>query len=338
MPNLTQLIPTSGLLAWHLYHAGASGNHIIFDSSGNNRHIDSAVPNSAVLVFDILNGQPGWYFNGTTTVPLNWTGSITPKHVFVLASHEDAAFNLNRGLLTGEVTGDVLVSNSSGTDFFDFGYTDFGYRKSDVFYTQNNQEAPMVVPELIEVADTVGFPLDGIQVGKQRNVAGRIWKGYFFEQLLYDRILTSIEKDAIKLYMNLKFGLWRSTALPMNFPIPGVTGINYRHFYAAPEQWDDTVESHKYEDGGMSFNETSDTAVREWKVEFDCVSHTHALAKAQYEIFDEFWNAVRTSRAFNFTDKYGTTHTGVRVKKYDRDHRAHKSWQNEAAFTLVKYP
>src|SRR5690349_16250061 len=93
------LIPTAGLVAWHMYEMGASGHNIIYDYSGNSRAIDSAAPNSAVLTPNVLYGQPGWYFNGIDTVPLNWTESLNIKHAFVLASAEEDAFTTNRGLL-----------------------------------------------------------------------------------------------------------------------------------------------------------------------------------------------------------------------------------------------
>lgn len=328
------LVPTSGLLAWHMYEMGVSGHNIIYDYSGNGRTIDSASLNAPVLTSNVLYGQPGWYFDGTTTVPLNYTGSVTPKHVFILASHDDAAFNLNRGLLSGEITGDLLASNNTGTTFFDLALADFGYRKSDVFYAQNNQQAPMSGrPELIEVAITGGTTLDGIQVGKQRNLAGRIWKGYFFEQLLFNRILTSLEKDRVKLYFNLKFSQWK-VGLPFYFPSDDILGFTPRRsrFYAEPPMYDKITDSMEFEDAGKTFNEVADTPPRRWEYSYLRRPPTQAV------IFDAFYDQARITNPFTFRDKYGVEWSSVRIESYNRNHQRHLSMFNDCEFSLIKYP
>lgn len=333
----TGLVPTSGLLAWHMYEAGASGHHIIFDYSGNGRTIDSPTLNAPVLTSNVLYGYPGWYFDGaSSTEPLNWSGSLTVKHGFVLASHQDAAFNLNRGLLTGETSGDILVSNNSGTDFFDISGTvpDFGYRKSDVLYAQNNQEAPMGgQAELLEFASSTGIGLDGIQVGKQRNLANRVWKGFFFEQLLYDRILTSVEKDRIKLYFNLKFSQWR-VGLPFYFPSDDI--LEYRprrsRFYAEPPRYQDITDSYEFEDRGRTFNEVADEPPRRWEYQYLRRPPEQAL------IFDAFWDQARTANPFIFRDKSGVEWSDVRIESYNRQHQKHLSMFNDIDFRLIQYP
>lgn len=329
------LIP-SGLLAWHMFEAGASGNHIIYDYSGNNRHIDSAVTNAPVLLTNVLYGQPGWYFNGNNTVPLNWAGSITINHAFVLAAHEDAAFNLNRGLLTGETSGDILVSNSSGSDFFDLARPNFSYLKSDVPYALNNQEAPMGgVPELIEIIDSDGIALDGIQVGKQRDLAGRIWKGHFFEQLLYNRILSLSERRRVMLYFNLRFSQWR-TGLPFRFPSDDLMQFRRSRFYSVPPEYRDITDHFEFEDRGRTFNEAADTPPLRWEYGY------RKRTAEQTVIFDEFWNQARIAHPFTFLETHRDGRqiewADVRIEDYNRKHDAHKSFENDIEFKLVKYP
>lgn len=329
------LIPTSGLLAWHMYEGGVSGHEIIYDYSGNNRTIDSSPTNAAVLTANVLAGQPGWYFNGTTTVPLNYTGAVTPKHVFVLASAEEVAFTLNRGLLSGETSGDVLASDSSGDEFVDLGIgAGFEYRKSDIVYPEAGQEAPMNGAfALIEVSSTGGFGFDGIQVGKQKNIAGRIWKGYFVEQLLFDRVLTLIERTRVMLYFNLKFAQWQ-VDLPFYFPSDDI--LEYRprrsRFYAEPPMYQKVTDSFEFEDGGKTFNEVADTPPRRW--EYNYLRRT----PAQVIIFDAFWDQARLANPFIFRDKYGTEWADVRIEKYSRSHQKHLSMFNDIEFDLIKYP
>jgi hypothetical protein len=77
------LVPSDGLVAWHRYKAGDSTNGLVKDYSGNARDMAQAsVP--PVIQENLLNSQPGWYFDGTATNPLIYTGAVTVKHVFVL--------------------------------------------------------------------------------------------------------------------------------------------------------------------------------------------------------------------------------------------------------------
>lgn len=329
------LIPTSGLLAWHMYEAAVSGHHIIYDYSGNNRTIDSPTLNAPVLTANVLYGNPGWYFDGaSSTEPLNYSGSVTVNHAFVLASHEDAAFNLNRGLLTGVTSGDILASNNSGTDFFDLTLPNFAYRKSDVGYATNNQEAPMVTPELIEVIDSDGITLDGIQVGKQRNLANRVWKGYFFEQMLYNRVLTTAERRRIMLYYNLKFQQWR-VGLPLYFPSADLAQVHDvdkpARFYPVPADYKKITDDWEYEDAVKDFNEVADDPPKAWEYAYT------GVPKAKVMIFDEFWNQARLVNAFNFKDPDSTVWTNVRIEDYNRNHEGHKRWKHDVGFRLVGY-
>lgn len=348
MPNLTQLITRqSGLLAWYPLTNDVPGaiDGLISDESGNGRHMTTGlgIPTDTVTA-NQLNGYQAMVHNESPNVR-NVTTTISVRDIFMVAKVNDTTDfdDPFRGLLTGidDTNAAILVGKGSTTRWLTNaqGAPAFGWLLDDLLQADGAREAPFNNFHRIRVSTSgSAVILDGIQVGRDREHTDRLIKASWTDLQLWNPQRTVDEAKAIKLYQDLKFNLWRLNGTSLDFPTPGMTGINYRRWYAAPDKWDDTVTSHEYEDGGMSFNEISDTAVKEWEVEFDCVSHTHALAKTQYEIFDEFWNAVRTSRSFNFTDKYGTTHTGVRVKKYSRDHRAHKSWQNEAAFTLVKYP
>jgi hypothetical protein len=315
-----------------MYEMGVSGHNIIYDYSGNGRSIDCAVLNAPVLTADVLYGHPGWYFNGSTTVPLNWTGSIFPKHVFILASNDEAAFTTNRGLVGGETSGDILLSESSGTKFFDLTPVVVSYVKNGVLYAQNNMQAPVNGDAaLIEVSNSGGFGLDGLQVGRQRDLAGRIWKGYIFEVLFYDSVLTSTEVERIRLYFNIKFSAWQ-LGLPFYFPSDDLMQFKRSRFYAEPLRYQDITDSYEYEDRGRTFNEVADTPPRRWQYNY------LARTPEQTVIFDEFWNQARIANPFIFRDKYGTEWTDVRILQYNRSHVKHMSWKNDIEFDLIKYP
>lgn len=325
------LIPTSGLLAWHMYEMGVSGHEVINDYSGNSRIIDTPVLNAPVLTTDVINGQPGWYFNGTTTTPLNYTGAVGPKHVFILASAEEEEFTVNRGLLTGETTGDILLSDSSGDEFFDLA-VGMEYRKNDTVFPEAGQKAPMNGTfGLIEVSRSGGFAFDGIQVGQQKADTTRRWKGYFVEQLLFDRVLTLVERKRVMLYFNIKFALFE-LGLPFYFPSDDLMQFRRSRFYAEPLRYEDTTDHYEYEDRGRTFNEVADTPPRHWEYVY------RSRTPQQTVIFDAFWDVARLVNPFIFRDKYGTEWSNVQVEKYNRSHEAHMSWKNDVEFRLVKYP
>lgn len=340
--TLTGLIPTSGLLAWYLYDPATSADGNINDASGNARHIVQA-SNPPTLVHESWNGHPGWVFDGTTANPLATASSanIDTKHVFVFASHADAAFNLNRGLLSGKTSGDWLTSETSGTEFFSFG-SGYGYRKSDTAYDDADMEAPMSgIPELIETTfDDAGYvTLDGIQIGRQRDLdtGARKWKGIFYECLIFNRILNGTERRQVMLYFNVKYKA-NAQGLPLYFPdaslLTNTTIIVPTRFREVPPEWEAITDSWRYEDGDEDFNEVAPNAPRRWEYNAQVVGGSQAQVDAYRAIFDGFNDAARRANAFYFRDKWGQVWDSVRVEDYARDHDAHKSWTHSVAFRL----
>lgn len=211
MSDLTQLVPKTGLLAWHKYDAATSTNGNINDASGNGRHLVQATT-PPLLTADAWKGQQGWYFNGSAN-PLNVTTSVTPKHVVVIAALEETVFTSYRGLLSGIISGDWLTTDNTGNKFFTFG-TPYDYRKSDVDFTDYNWQAPIgLKPEVIEIMyPSTGIPMDGIQVGQQKADTSRKFKGYFFEQMLYSNVLSTDERILLAEYAALKYKIFRKIA------------------------------------------------------------------------------------------------------------------------------
>lgn len=346
MPDLTQLITRqSGLQFWYRLDSDFGGT--IVDVSGNSRDMDAELPgiDKAAWTANQLNGYGAMVHNDEVS-PFQYSGSLSLSDLFTVAKVDDTLDfdDPFRGFITGLTTttdNALLIGVGSTTKWLNVagGAANMGYLVDDVLLGESAREAPFDEFRRLRLSTSgTAVNLDGVQVGRDRADGARLFKGKWADIMGWNPQRTEDEAKAIALYYDLKFNLWRTNNTLLNFPTPGMTGINYRHFYTMPQNWGDTVISHEYEDNGRSFNEITDNVVQEWQLEFDCVSHTHALAKAQYEIFDEFWNAVRTSRAFNFTDKYGTTHTNVRIKEYSRSHDKHMSWRNQATFRLIQYP
>lgn len=207
------IVPKHELEAWHQYEPGVSGHEVIGDYSGNGRIISTAITNPPVLQANVLNGQPGWYFNGSRD-PLSWSGSLTWKHIFILASAEDAAFSTNRGLLSGVTTGNALVSNASGDIFFNLGIgSAYQYRKSGVAFAEANQKAPMSGDaQVLELVHTTGMAMDGIRLGQHFSLAGRLWKGWFFDHLMYSGVKNDLARFNIYRYFAMRYWVWERTA------------------------------------------------------------------------------------------------------------------------------
>lgn len=328
----TELISGLSPIAWHQYQYGGSDNHIIYDSSGNERTLVGDPADAPVLTTNVVGNQPAWYFDGTKD-PLVFTGSVTIKHAFVLASNDDATFDGYQGLLTGPTSGDVLVGDDATTKFFNLGIGN-DYTKEAVDYVESNQQAPMGGFQLLEVKNTTGITLDGIQVGQQKADGTRLWKGYFAEMILFDYALTRDEIRRVRLYFNLKFGEWRR-GLPFYFPSADLTMIHDvdrpSRFYDAPEDFAQITDDWEYEDGVKDFNEVADDAPLRWEYAYPHVP------KLQKVIFDEFWNQARLVNSFLFKDPDSNVWTNVRIEDYNRNHDAHKRWRHDVAYRLVGY-
>lgn len=337
----TGLVPTSGLISWHQFQSGTDGYNIAYDKSGNGRNLSCSSSGQPGLVGNVVGGKTAWYFDGTSN-PLVWGTSLPlpVKHAYILASTAETPFTTNRGLVSGVATGDILTSNASGTTFFDLSgsYADFIYHKSDVLYANASMASPQNgLFELMEVSSATGIAMDGIQVGQQRGLTARKWKGYFAMLLLYDHVLTTADQLRVKMFANLYYSLNKTTALPIYFPSDDIVPIKRRRFYAAPPDYGKITDSWEYEDGGKDFNEVADTASRSWDYDYRLNNQNAPTDPVEMPIFDTFYDNVRLSRSFNFNDKYGTTFTGVRVQSYDRTHQKHMPWDQDVKFKLVKF-
>lgn len=324
----TEIIPDA--FAWYQYQQGGSAGQIIYDSIGD-KHLQADVSNAPVLTENVLAGQPAWYFDGTKD-PLVYSGSVTIKHAFVLASQADATFDGYQGLLTGETTGDVLVGEDAAAKFFDLGLSGFEYIKSGTTYADNNQLAPVSGNfGLLEVTSVDGITLDGIQVGQQKADVTRKWEGHFVEMILFDRVLDRDELRRVRLYFNIKFGEWRR-GLPFYAPTADlVPTVGPSRNYAASPDYPKITDSWEYEDGTKDFNEVADDAPLHFEYAYP------AVPKNQLPIFDEFYNQARLINPFYFKDNDDIVWTNIRVEDYNRNHEAHKRWRHDVAFRFVGY-
>lgn len=214
------VIPLADLEAWHQYDPATSTNSLINDASGKGRFL-SASSNQPVLTLNVLNGQPGWYFNGSSTNPLVNSSGISAKHIFIIASCDDTFFGGDRGLLTGQSAAFPLVGQSGTNKFYDVSatYGSYSFRRADVLFTVSTMAAPMSgTAYVIEMSSASGFALDGVQIGRDRGFS-RIWKGYFFDNIIYSSVQDDNRRLRVHQYAAMRYNLWQKNAAGLDvFP------------------------------------------------------------------------------------------------------------------------
>lgn len=223
---LIDLVAKAGLEAWHeadsitgVSHSGAVA--LLPDASGKGRDLTCSSDHPTFLTNQI-NGRPAVNFSGTNNPLVCATAIPAPvKHAFVVAAYADAIFPADYpGLLSGvtATTADVLVGNLNSNRFFDFGYgSGYNYYRRGHGFAAGNQAAAFSNQvSIFEVTFSGGFSFDGIQIGRQRDLATRRWKGPFVANLLYSRILSDIERRDIYEYLACKYLLWRRNAAGVN--------------------------------------------------------------------------------------------------------------------------
>jgi hypothetical protein len=218
----TNLLPLADLEFWYQYEEGVSANNFINDYSSHNRDLSCASSGAPVLTADILNGEPAWRFDGTSN-PLSVTSSFTVRHLFVIASADEATFAEFRGLISSPTTDWGLVGEISTSKFFDFSGSII-YRKDDVLFDPAEEMAPVSGKlALIEWLDPAGVAVDGIQIGQQINLSARKWKGYFVEAFGYSTEQNTLRRRMIYEYVAMRRHLWQRAedGGPFVFPFPG---------------------------------------------------------------------------------------------------------------------
>lgn len=326
------LINKTNLEAWHVVVSGETANNQIFDYSGKARHASCAVSGQPTVTGNVIGTLPGMYFNGSNNA-LEVSSSFNARHVFALASFDDATFDgtNGNGLLSDPTTYTLFYGAAGTTKWFEFVETTYTYYKSNVSFASSNMQAPMSGNfALVELQLDASLPFGGVTIGQHKNLTSRRWKGYFIESQIYSSILTNQQRAAVLQYYNLKYGT-AATGLSITFPDPTITNILYRRFLDIPEDYREVTAEHEYQDAGRSSNEFAPSPPKRWELGF-------RVSSSQRAIFDDFNKLARRANPFTFTDKFGITHQNVYIEAYDRNHEGHQSWKHDIRFNLVKYP
>lgn len=207
---------TGGLVGWWKADGLSLSNGAAVGSWGDSSGVGSALAqatgaNQPTFQTNVINGLPVVRFDGTNDV-LNATGSFTPATVFAVAKYAAATFNSYDGLVTGGAASNseaVLVGSAASANFFnsaDLGLSDAVYRLNGTSYALSAMAAPMNAWGVVDITSAM-FTALTIQVGQDRNNAGRFWNGDIAEVIVYDTVLSPTDRATVENYLATKYAI-----------------------------------------------------------------------------------------------------------------------------------
>jgi hypothetical protein len=212
------LVTPDNLLQWCAGDtASISGTDVlsVSDRSGNGRHmglISGGIATAPQITYTAFGSTPVIRMT-TSTRALSYVGSMTPKHIFILAAYSAATFSNTSSLMSGVGSGSLpILAGGDGTDkFLNLSYsgTGYTYRKFNVSLSESNQKMGMSYGyALIELQFPVGIGLDGIVVGQDRTTTSRRWSGDVGEWMLYSETLNEQQRMRMYEYFARKYQMW----------------------------------------------------------------------------------------------------------------------------------
>lgn len=313
-----------------------TGQYLQNQSFTNYRNLFGQTGEKAEVVPFVLNGRNVLRFKSTTATRYIKSGEydITPtpnfgfREAVIVCKYDGATFSGDSVLISDNTSGATLNGDDTTDDFQTTAPT---YQVN--WQTTTGTPAPMNQFAVIRIQSSTPIEFDELgdrfTLGDLFDGTGVNWKGDVAEIMLFSSTLTQSQRETVKLYNQLKWGLLGMST--PRFPDPTVTGIDYARYYEIPPDYSEVTYSNTYEDGGVSLNE-SGTPPKRWEVEFN------GLSRDEADIFDAFHELVKFVGTFDFVDPSSVTHNLVRIESYDRSHAEHKSWSNTVRFTLTQYP
>lgn len=187
--------------------AEGSGVPTLNDYSGMSRNLTAASPVPTFRT-NVTNGKSVVRFDGAQQ-PLRNSSAFPVRCGFVVAKYNAAAFPDYKGLLTSFVNHGVLVGNIGDVEWFDWiNKPMWEFRSHDRIYPQSAYPGPMNQFKVLFFRFWDGpVTFDGIQLGADRNFAGRLWNGDVALLALYSRDFTEEEIRAHSQKLATHYGL-----------------------------------------------------------------------------------------------------------------------------------
>lgn len=183
IPGVTVFDPLSMAGLWGLF--GPEDNFTVDQGPlGHDLVVTGNVTNGGTT----QNGLATTRFNNgaTNTGFLNTSEDPVIKEAFFIMKMNEATFSNNAGILTAGTSVAALAGDTGKTTFYNlaFGST-YEYRKDGILYAETNQQAPMNAFGLVHIRFQTGWGLINLQIGKDRDFAGRFAEADMGQMLLF---------------------------------------------------------------------------------------------------------------------------------------------------------
>jgi hypothetical protein len=164
--------------------------------------------NGAILKKNQQNGKSVVRLDGVDDFLICNEPMTIYQALMVIKIREDT-WSDNGGVLTAGTANAFLIGNGSGTKFFDIGLSGFQYKLNGIAYDQSNQQSPMNEFGIVYVHKSDGISFDSIQIGKDRDFAGRFAALDVGEVILWTTPQrASVIKESVE-YLNSTWAIWQ---------------------------------------------------------------------------------------------------------------------------------
>lgn len=207
------------------------------DLSGKGRHLTAKTSDYPLFK------TAGNYiqFNGSTNSALANNALFPVTCGFMVAKYDDPLFPVApdgfKGLLSDLTSLDIFVGNANTNKFFDFGWELHEFRFDERIYPDSDAPAPMQNWRLLFFRFWKGMMMEGVQIGQQRSLSARKWKGGVKFLALYSQNFTEeeIRKNAESLANH--YAITLADVFPYQPDANGVdeNGSQTVNFYDPPE-------------------------------------------------------------------------------------------------------
>ncbi len=161
---------------------------------------------------DVLGTFDAVRFSSTTNngVLASGSGAITLYDAWLVMKMREATFSNTAGILTGALAPNnaALVGASGTTKFFNFGFgSSYSYEKNNVSYAESDQQAPMNAFGVVHIRKTSGFALTDLQLGADRDFAGRFAETDIIEFVPCDAAVPYYWAEAFNRWLMTYYGI-----------------------------------------------------------------------------------------------------------------------------------
>lgn len=157
------------------------------------------------------NGYETMSFNAgaTNTGYLNHASTPILYNAFFVMKVREATFSNYAGILTGDTAASsvAMASGDSGTTKFYDHALGVTYRKNGVAYASANMQAPINVHGVCHFRAAAGIGLINVQIGKDRDFAGRFAEMDVGEIILCNTLLSTTDAADLEQYLIGKWGI-----------------------------------------------------------------------------------------------------------------------------------